>query len=480
MAQARHTACRASGRPARRGAPARAPVPSSLEDFFANIGADPFRNAFRTPRPVHPFVGMMPVPESQVRAIWDQLRRTPRSAPSVAYVHIPFCISQCAFCGFYQNRWYVDDGPVYVDALIDQLRRDREQPYQAEGPIRAVYLGGGTPTLLAAKDLARAIRAVREHLPLTADCEITVEGRIHGFGADKAKAAFDAGASRLSIGVQSFDTALRQRMGRRCDRGEVVSALAKLVGLDRGAIIIDLIYGLPGQTSSVWADDVRQAIALDLDGLDLYALKTMRETPLARATTSGHLSAPSPVPATDLGGYFRRGAELLDSARWDTLSSSHWRNGTRERNVYNLLIKSGADCVAVGAGAGGFLSTRDGTGYSYRNEANVTDYRARIRTGALVVAGLLRQSPHRRLFDRIKGGLELGRLDLGALAWELRSHSGQDLAEVAGPLFAQWQEARLLVQSGGWLELTLAGRYWQVQLTQSLLRWLEQSLDEPL
>jgi oxygen-independent coproporphyrinogen-3 oxidase len=444
-----------------------------LARLFANEGADAFADAFSGSHPVHPFVGLGPVPQDSVGAIWQEMTDRPRQQTSVAYVHVPYCVNRCLFCGFYQNAWRDSEGPVYVDALIEQLRRDRDRPYQAGAPVRAVYFGGGTPTLLSARDLSRAIEAVRTYLPLAPDCEITVEGRVHGFDLDKAAAAFDAGANRLSLGVQTFDEDLRRRLGRKTDRRALIAFLEALLRMDRGAVVIDLIFGLPAQDAAVWETDVGTAIALGMDGVDLYSLKLMRDTPLAHAAETGKLT---PAPAEALGAYYRAGAELMQAARWEALSASHWRSGTRERNLYNLLVKSGADCLAYGAGAGGTLHGPDGA-YAYRNMADPAHYRECIARGEPVVAGLMRQAPQAPLYNRVKAGMELGHLDLRTLVDLPACPPDFDPRRALGPLLDQWQRAGLLTRDGHWADLTLAGRFWQVRMTQNLLLWLSQALD---
>lgn len=162
---------------------------------------------------------------------------------------------------------------------------------------------------------------------------------------------------------------------------------------------------------------------------------------------------------------------MLDAARWQTLSTSHWRGGSRERNLYNLEVKSGANCLAFGAGAGGFLG-----GYSYRIVSDVADYRNRIARGESPVGGLMRQSGHHRLFNFIKGDMERGRLDRRALAAMLRQSTARNPGPIADPLFAQWERAGLLARDDRWIDLTLAGRFWQVAMTQNLLEWLDQAL----
>ncbi|MCE8472719.1 radical SAM protein, partial [Rhodovulum sulfidophilum] len=131
-------------------------------------------------------------------------------------------------------------------------------------------------------------------LPLSPDCEITLEGRIVSFGLEKARAAFDAGVNRVSLGVQSFDDRVRRRLGRKSTRSETLRFLEGLVAADCGAVVIDLIYGLPGQDRATFREDLRMAAALGLDGLDLYALKTIPGTPLLLAQEKGKLLPAAP------------------------------------------------------------------------------------------------------------------------------------------------------------------------------------------
>jgi len=116
--------------------------------------------------------------------------------------------------------------------------------------------GGGTPSDLAAEDLAGILRAVRETFWLDPDTEVTVEGRIRDFTMEKADAWVSAGANRFSLGLQTTDIPLRRRLGRFADRGEIVSVLNGL-GETGALVIVDLIYGLPGQTENAVTEDIR-------------------------------------------------------------------------------------------------------------------------------------------------------------------------------------------------------------------------------
>ena len=443
---------------------------ASIEAYFAAETDDPLAGAFAGKRAVHPFLGMRPVPDGDRPATWAAMRSGRRDGKSVAYIHVPFCENHCLFCGFYQNPWRASDGPAYADAVVADLARDRDAPCQASGPVHAVYFGGGTPSALAGRDLARMIEAATRYLPLAGDYEITVEGRVHGFDDEKVAACLDAGANRFSIGVQSFDERLRRRLGRKAGRREIVSFLERLVAGDRAAIVIDLIYGLPEQSLDDLEADIRMAAATGIDGLDLYSLNLIPGTPLIPALERGKFSRP--VEPGRLGSYFERGSQVLAAHRWEGISTSHWRRTTRERNLYNLLVKTGASCLAFGSGAGGFLDGR-----SYRVDRDLGRYLATVGAGEAPVTHIMAQAPHHALLNAIKGGMESGRLDIAQATAALAGIGGATIAAAIQPLLEQWCRAGLLRLSDGWLELTLAGRFWQVSMTQRLIEWINHNIE---
>ncbi len=450
------------------GGPPR-PARTRLEQFYAQQTGTPLTDAFGSKGAVHPFVGMQPVAQERWDAIWNEISLTPRRGKSVAYIHIPFCENHCLFCGFYQNAWRNDAGPAYVDQVIREMERGSALACQAQGPVHAVYFGGGTPSALEPRELRRLLEAVHKYLPLAPDCEITVEGRVHNFTQDKVNACFDAGANRLSIGVQTFQERQRNRLGRKAGRAQIIEFLETLVAMDQGTIVIDLIYGLPGQSLESWQDDVRTAISTDIHGIDLYSLSLIDSTPLVPAIAKGKF--PTPPDISQKGAFYRRGAELMHDARWQGISSTHWRRDMRERNFYNLMVKSGANCLAFGSGSGGFLN-----GYSFRNDGNLESYMARSEAGEKTFSFLMRQPDNHALFNRIKGEMEQGRLNVAWLAGQL---GGQWKSAVL-PLIEQWESCGLLTTDGDWVDLTLAGRFWQVTMTVNLLEWLNITLAQPI
>ena len=423
---------------------------------------------FPQKRAVHAGMSGTPVPEGEADGLLEALRGQKRTGSSAAYVHLPYCESKCLYCGFFGGKYSPHKGATYLDALLWEIEAETRYASTGDAPIHALYLGGGTPTALTAEELSLLLKTLRQHLPLANDCEITVEGRIHNFGQEKMEACLEAGANRFSLGVQTFDTRMRRALGRFADKDTVIRHLETLASYNQAAVVIDLIYGLPGQTVADWEEDVRTFLALPLDGVDLYQLNVFPGSGLAQAIASGKI--PPTVPLHEQGEYFLAGVSLMQNARCSRLSMCHWGRTTRERNLYNPLAKTRADCLHFGSGAGGVLH-----GYFMFNESKPDAYMASCASGIKPVSMMMAPPPTLALTRAILSQMEVCRLHLGQLSAALSqtplAQCGCDAATFFAPLLENWEQAGLVHQAGDWVELTLAGQFWQANLTHALLGW---------
>lgn len=436
------------------------------QSCFATVSDNPLAHAFKKKTVVHAGMGGAPVPREDIPDLWASLANIPRFGKTLAYIHIPFCETHCLYCGFYTNPATGDFSRVYTDALIREIQQKSELPACQNGPVHAVYLGGGTPTALDGSDLKRLLIAVGKHLPLANDCEITVEGRVLNMDQEKIEACLEGGANRFSIGVQTFDTDIRQKLGRVADRETILSTLKSLKNTDNAAVIIDLIFGLPGQGMEKWEDDIRTYLDLKLDGVDLYQLILYKNGLLEKQIKNGKLAPMADTP--EKSTLFARGVEMMQNVRYRRLSISHWGRTTRERNMYNLLMKSGVHCLAYGSGAGGTLH-----GHTYFIDGKLKNYLAN-EVMDKKISMMLYLSPHGRLARAISGELELGRIDFQSLGKNL----DLDLNKIYAPLLEQWETAGLIRQNQDWVELTLAGEFWQTNLAQGLMDYFKSNSGE--
>lgn len=167
------------------------------------------------------------------------------TAETVGVLAYPFLRNTLYFLRFYQNRFEEDHCARYTNALLREIEMEADSALHQSAPIHAVYFGGGTPSALSARDLARIITALRDKLPLAPDCEITIEGRVLNFDDARIDACLDAGANRFSIGIQSFNSRIRKKMARTSDGPTAMAFMQGLVKRDRAAVVCDLLFGLP-------------------------------------------------------------------------------------------------------------------------------------------------------------------------------------------------------------------------------------------
>lgn len=421
------------------------------------------REAFSRRSAVMPFRGKHRLSAEEMPVVWERLiNGTSSPNKRLVYIHVPFCANHCLFCGFYRNAYTPGAATSYVEHILDEIRREAGTAALRSRPIHAVYLGGGTPTALSAEELSRIITTVRDELPLAADCEITVEGRIIHFGSEKIDACLEAGANRFSIGVQSFDTDVRRRQGRRSDRGQAIRFLENLRDRDQATLVIDLLYGLPDQTPEIWRQDLETAAAIAPDGIDLYGLNLIPGTPLSTAISAGKFSTMPDL--SEIGTYYQAGADFFRRRNWRQISNNHWSRTSRERNLYNLLIKEGADCIAFGSGAGGSIGA---TGYALTGDLN--RYGEDVRSGVKPLAMMTVSDDLQPLRNLVTAGFEAGFLNMD----RLDASAGCETSPLFGPLLAQWQKAGLLSFADNVIELTVAGRFWYANLISAFHDILE-------
>lgn len=399
-----------------------------------------------------PVWGGVPMPRPQWQNIWKKKLPHAADMDALAYLHIPFCANHCVFCGFYRNAWKDSQSSVYTDKIIEEMAAEAEVR-TGKGKIRAVYFGGGTPTALLTEDLVRLIRACYQYLPLAEDCEFTIEGRMSHFDLEKAQACLKAGANRISIGVQTFNTAIRRRLGRKHSGDEAFEYLAKLCELD-AVIVADLMFGLPNQTDEVWQNDIARAAELPLSGLDTYAFNLYPMLPINRMIEKGAFPTP---PGFDIqADQYAYTVETLLEKGWEQVSNSHFAYpGRGERNRYNTLIKSDISCLAFGSGAGGNFG-----GFSYQVQGDLESYLATPK-GEKNIAFMSGHSPNKALLSKVQHDIETGRLN--PLLF--------DGNKAAQKLIAQWQEMQLFKEpdSDGIIRLNTSGRYWSPTLIRKLM-----------
>lgn len=235
------------------------------------------------------------------------------------YLHIPFCQRKCPYCDF---NTYAGLNRLF-EPFTAALVREIAEAGAARGrpPVRTLFLGGGTPTVLPAELLAQIVDACRAAFDLLPDAEITSEANPGTVDASRFAALRELGINRLSMGVQSFDRAELAFLGRIHSAGEAVTALEAARAAGFTNINLDFIYGLPDQSPATWRRTLEQAIALAPEHLSLYSLTIEEGTPFGEWAAAGRLAQPSPDLAADL---YEIADELLSDAGFVQYEISNW------------------------------------------------------------------------------------------------------------------------------------------------------------
>lgn len=213
----------------------------------------------------------------------------------MVYVHIPFCKSFCSYCGFYSEVKSEKRIPEYLNAVIREIEHRKQEIIESsdksKGCINTIYIGGGTPSILPAEMLCRIISSIRSILGK--NCifdEITVEVNpddIADKGGDYVKSLLEAGVTRISMGVQSFDDKILSMMKRRHSADKAKKAFEILRTSGAGNIGIDLIFGIPGQSKAVWQKTIQTALSLDPEHISAYQLSIDQGSELCRLHEKG-------------------------------------------------------------------------------------------------------------------------------------------------------------------------------------------------
>ena len=268
--------------------------------------------------------------------------------PLSIYVHFPWCVRKCPYCDFNSHEWK-GGGALPETAYLDALRADLESalPLIWGRRVHTVFIGGGTPSLLSAAGLDRLLSDLRALVPLDADAEITLEANPGTFEAAKFASFRASGVNRLSIGVQSFDDAALQALGRIHDGREARRAL-EIARATFDNFNLDLMYALPGQTLDGCRADVETALSYAPPHLSLYHLTLEPNTYFAKY--------PPALPDDDAA------ADMQDwlHARTADAGYEHYEVSAyaqpRRQSRHNLNYWRFGDYLGIGAGAHSKLS----------------------------------------------------------------------------------------------------------------------------
>ncbi|NML14063.1 radical SAM family heme chaperone HemW [Azohydromonas caseinilytica] len=329
--------------------------------------------------------------------------------PLSLYVHLPWCLRKCPYCDFnsHEVRGGGELAPQtqrdYLDALMADLEAALPQVWGRR--VHSIFIGGGTPSLFEPEAIDRLLMDIRARLPLEPGCEVTLEANPGTFEKDRFRSYRAAGVTRLSIGVQSFDDAMLQAVGRVHDAGQARAAVAEAAAAF-DTFNIDLMYALPGQSLPMLQRDLDEALSFAPPHLSIYHLTLEPNTRFATRPPEG---LPDDDLASDMLDLLVQRTAEAGLQRYEV--SAFARPG--HRCVHNLNYWEFGDYLGIGAGAHGKISFPDRIVRQQRWREPAT-YMAKAREGQAVSneqAVTPKELPFEFVLNalRLKEGFELSR-----------------------------------------------------------------------
>jgi putative oxygen-independent coproporphyrinogen III oxidase len=273
------------------------------------------------------------------------------SRPFGIYIHVPFCATRCGYCDFNTYTAAELGGGAsqasYATTAIAEVRLARRVLGRVDLPVRTVFFGGGTPTLLPARDFGAVLRAVQDEFGLAPEAEVTAEANPESVDFASLAGLRAEGVNRLSIGMQSAVPHVLAVLDRVHSPGRAVATVGAARAAGFAEVSLDLIYGTPGETALDWQTSLDAAIATHPDHVSAYSLIVESGTGLARRVARGEVQPPED---DDLAERYEQADDALAAAGFGWYEISNWgRPGHACR--HNLGYWQGSNWWGIGPGA---------------------------------------------------------------------------------------------------------------------------------
>jgi oxygen-independent coproporphyrinogen-3 oxidase len=303
------------------------------------------------------------------------------------YVHIPFCERKCSYCNFVSIAGNQSSIAPYFSALGHEITRTA--PLLEQKTIRTIYFGGGTPSCVPAPRITGVINLLRSLFAICDDAEITAECNPHSLNAYWIDTLAEAGVNRFSLGIQSLNDTELGNLGRLHDAQQAERSISLLQKIPGATISVDLMYGIPGQSTQSWDDTLRIAAEKwHPFHVSLYALSIEPGTPFARWKQAGTKSWDWPGDDTMMDWYWHA-ADILGQSGYTRYEISNYAVPGYESRHNLCYWDTSADYIGFGASAHSFCRLGNDRKRRFHNIRNIPKYMERADSGG-----------HYRMFSR--------------------------------------------------------------------------------
>lgn len=372
-----------------------------------------------------------------------------------AYIHIPFCKQICHYCDF--NKVFFEGQPVeeYLQCLEKEMSLEQVDP---SVPFKSIFVGGGTPTALNESQIEKLCSNIRKSFPISQDTEFTFEANPGDLSKEKLQILKDAGVNRISFGVQTFNDALLEKIGRTHRAKDVFQAVHDAQEKGFSNISVDLIYSLPEQTLEDFEETLKTAFSLDIVHYSGYSLIIEPKTVFYNLMRKGRLATPG---------------EDTEARMYELLMDEMEKHGFKQYEIsnfskpgyesrHNLCYWNNEEYFGFGAGAHSYVN-----GYRRSNFGPLKKYMNPILQGELPIM----ESNQVTLDEQMEEEMFLGlRKTAGVSVRHFEGKYGQNPLILFEKEINVLNERKLLDTSNGAIKLTRNGKLLGNEVFQSFLK----------
>ena len=375
------------------------------------------------------------------------------------YIHVPFCRQRCVYCDFYFVTGQRDHS-TYVETLSTELHQIADEGFCE--PLQTIYLGGGTPSRLAGRDIDALLTAARNAFGASDVTEITMELNPEDVTAAYLRTLKATGINRVSLGIQSFFDDELRFMNRSHDAAQSASALALVAAASLHSYSVDLIFGLPQQSPARWAATLERLATFDPPHISTYALTVEANTPLHKQVSRGLVA---PAQDSTVALLYQMTMDSLRSHGWEHYEISSFCKPSH-RALHNRRYWTHANYLGAGPSAHSFWWNGPSAAHRWRNVRSLPRYLSLIRNCKSA-------ADYRETLTLKKLGVE--RIMLGLRTAEgiplslLQDRYGIDLLTLSGAVIHTLVQAGFLLHTNGCLRLTDQGKHVCDRVTTQLL-----------
>lgn len=336
-------------------------------------------------------------------------------------MHVPFCAHKCPYCDF--NTYAV--GPrvpetEYLAALTAELTCRASEPCWRGRTVATIFFGGGSPSLFSSEGLSSFLRTVRSLFSIDSTAEISIEVNPRDTSLSWFTAIREAGVNRISIGAQSFNNDLLQKLGRIHSAADITTTVEDARAAGFANLSIDLMFGIPGQNENLFEHDLRAALAHQTNHLSLYGLTIEPGTPFFQSMKRGILRLPAEESTLEMMALAER---ILPDAGFSRYEISNYCRPDFEAR-HNLAYWTRADYLGLGAGAHSFCASleenpSDTFGRRWSNLAHFSDYRERVIAAGTAESWEEKLTKENDIFEHLLLGLRMPS-GINASGWSAR------------------------------------------------------------